>query len=542
MPRVFVSDQLEQEGLDLMKSAGLELDVRSGLKGEDLRAALQAADGMIVRSGTKVTADLLDRPGRLRAIVRAGVGVDNIDVPAATRKGVVVMNTPGGNTISTAEQTLALLYAVARQTPAADASLHAGKWERNKFVGVQLAGKTLGIIGLGRIGREVAKRALAMDMQVIGFDPMLAPERLAALGVSAAHDLRALLAQSDFVTLHVPLTEQTRHLLGAAELAAMKTGSRLINCARGGLVDEQALADALRRGHLAGAGLDVFEEEPPPPDHPLLHLPNVVCTPHLGASTTEAQRSVALEAAHLLIDFLNKGQIQSAVNMAAVERKELLDLRLYLDMTYRLGLLQAQLSTGSIQQVRITFRGEIATRQTRLLTAALLVGLLEPWLQEPINLVNAEMLAQERGIEIETFASSTRADFNSLIRTEVTSDQGTHAAAATLFGNEFLRLVHFGEFHLDAYLDGIMLLFSHQDMPGLIGFIGTVFGKHSVNIAQMAVGRAIPGGRAIAVLNLDSLPPEAALAEVRSHPRIYSVHLVKLPPKGQLPAWLQLPA
>jgi len=540
MPRVLISDKLENEGLELLRQAGIELDVRPGLKGAELQAALQAAEGMIVRSGTRVTADLLEQPGRLRAIVRAGVGVDNIDVPAATRRGVIVMNTPGGNTLSTAEQTLALIYAVARQTPAADASLHAGKWERNKFVGVQLAGKTLGIIGLGRIGREVAKRALAMDMTVLGYDPMLSAERIAALGIEAAPDLPTLLARSDLVTLHVPLTDQTRHLIGAAELACMKPGSRLINCARGGLVNEQALADALRSGHLAGAGLDVFEEEPPPPDHPLLQLPQVVCTPHLGASTTEAQRSVAIEAAQLLIDFLIKGQVQSAVNMAAVDRKELQDLRLYLDMTYRLGLLQAQVSAGSIQHVRISFRGEIATRQTRLLTSALLVGLLEPWLQEPINLVNAEMLAQERGIEIETFASSTRTDFNSLIRAEVKSDQGVHVAAATLFGNEFLRLVHFGDFHLDAYLDGILLLFSHQDMPGLIGFIGTVFGKHGVNIAQMAVGRQTPGGQAIAVLNLDSLPSEAALAEVRTHPKIHSVHLVKLPPKGQLPTWLQV--
>ncbi|HMP01683.1 MAG TPA: phosphoglycerate dehydrogenase [Gemmatales bacterium] len=540
MPRVFISDPLEVEGLDMLRAAGLDLDVRPGLKGEELAEAIRGSEGLIVRSGTRVTAGLLEQPGRLRAIVRAGVGVDNIDVAAATRKGIVVMNTPGGNTLSTAEQTVALLYALARHTPAADASLHAGKWERGKFVGVQLAGKTLGIIGLGRIGREVAKRALAMDMKVLGFDPMLAADRIAALGVEPAGDVGQVLEASDFVTLHVPLTEQTRHFLGAAELARMKRGARLINCARGGLVDETALVAALQSGHLAGAGIDVFEQEPPPPDHPLLHQPNVVCTPHLGASTTEAQRGVALEAAQLLIDFLTRGQVQSAVNMAAVDRRELLDLRATLDMTYRLGLLISQLASASLRHVRLSYRGEVASRSTPLLTSAFLVGLLEPWLSEPVNLVNADLLARERGIELETFTSAARSDFNSLVRAEVRSDQGMHAVAATLFGSEYLRLVHFGDFRLDAYLDGIMLLFSHRDRPGLIGFIGTVFGRHEVNIAQMAVGRAMPGGLAIAVLNLDSLPSEAALAEVRDHPDIESVHLIKLPPKGQLPPWLQV--
>src|SRR5262245_23221131 len=307
MPRVCISDKLEAGGIELLEQAGLEVDNRPGLKGTDLLEALRAADGMIVRSGTRVTSDLLENPGKLRAIVRAGVGVDNIDVAAATRKGIVVMNTPGGNTVSTAEHTITLLLALARHIPAADHSLHAKKWERTKFVGTQLAGKTLGIVRLGRVGREVARRAAGLDMKVIGFDPYLAPDRAAQLGIEAASDLSSLLPRVDFLTVHTPLTAETTALIGAKELALMRKGARVLNCARGGIIDEGALAEALKSGHLAGAALDVFVEEPPPSDHPLLQMPNVVVTPHLGASTTEAQESVALEAAQLLIDFLKRG-------------------------------------------------------------------------------------------------------------------------------------------------------------------------------------------------------------------------------------------
>src|SRR5262245_9806031 len=288
MPRVFISDKLEGGGIDLLQQAGLEVDNRPGLKGSDLLEALRAADGMIVRSGTRVTAELLENPGKMRAVVRAGVGVDNIDVAAATRKGIVVMNTPGGNTVSTAEHTITLLLALARHVPSADASVHAGKWERTKFVGTQLAGKTLGVVGLGRIGREVARRAAGMDMKVVGFDPFLAPDRAAQLGIEAVSGLDQLLPRCDFVTVHTPLTDETRDLLGAKQLAMLRKGARVLNCARGGIINEEALAEALKSGHLAGAALDVFVQEPPPADHPLLKLPNLVTTPHLGASTSEA--------------------------------------------------------------------------------------------------------------------------------------------------------------------------------------------------------------------------------------------------------------
>ena len=539
MPRVLISDKLESSGLDLLRQAGFELDEREGLKGAELKAALQAADGVIIRSGTTLTADLLENPGKLRAIARAGVGVDNIDVAAATRKGVVVMNTPGGNTVSTAEQTITLLMAVARLIPAADAHVRScpAKWQRNKFVGSQLAGKTLGVVGLGRIGREVARRAAGLDMKVLGFDPFLAPAAAGQIGIETTSDLDSLLPRVDFLTVHTPLTDETRDLIGAREMALMRKGARVINCARGGIVNEEALADALKSGHLAGAALDVFVTEPPPPDYPLLKMSNVVLTPHLGASTVEAQTSVAIEAAQLLIDYLSRGVIGFAVNMAAVDPAELGEMRLYVDMARRLGLLHSQMCHGAMQRVELHFRGDAATRPTRLITAAFAAGLLESRLDQNVNIVNARLLAAERGIEIVEQSSSQTGDFATLIRADVQTDKKTYTAAGTFFGNQFLRLVQLGQFHLDAYMDGVMLIFTHQDVPGLIGFIGTIFGKHKVNIAQMTVGRKAPGGEAIAVLNLDETPPEDALKEVRAHPSISSVGVVKLPPAGQTPPW-----
>jgi D-3-phosphoglycerate dehydrogenase len=536
MPRVFLSDKLEASGLDMLQEAGLELDNRPGLTGAALQEALRGSEGMVVRSGTRVTAELLEDPGRLRAIVRAGVGVDNIDVAAATRKGIVVMNTPGGNTVSTAEHTITLLLALARHIPAADASVRQGKWERNKFVGSQLAGKTLGIVGLGRVGREVARRAAGLDMKVVGFDPFLAPDRAAQLGIEAARNLDELLPRCDFLTVHTPLTAETRDLIGAGQLARMRRGASVLNCARGGIINEEALVQALASGHIAGAALDVFVQEPPG-DSPLLKQPNVVVTPHLGASTVEAQESVAREAAQLLIDFLTRGIVQFAVNMAAVDRTELEELRLYVDMARRLGLLHAQMSQGPIRRAELSYRGEVARRSTKLITAAFTAGLLESHLAQDVNVVNAELLARERGIDIVEQISPKKGDFSTLIKVDVHTEKKVYTAAATLFGNQYLRLVQLGPYHLDSFLDGIMLIFTHRDVPGLIGFIGTIFGKHKVNIAQMTVGRQQAGGEAIAVLNLDQPPPDEALAEVRGHPQISSLSVVKLPPAGAMPAW-----
>jgi D-3-phosphoglycerate dehydrogenase len=536
-PRVLVADKLGAAGLELLKQAGIELDVREKLTGAALQEALRAAEGVIVRSETRITAAELAEPGKLRVIVRAGVGVDTIDVEAATRRGILVMNTPSGNTVSTAEQTIALLMALARHTPAADASLRQSKWERSKFLGCQLAGKTMGVVGLGRIGREVARRAGGLDMKVIGFDPFVAPAAVTQMGLEAAANLADLLPRVDFLTVHTPLTDETRNLIGEKELAAMKPGARVINCARGGIINEEALAAALASKHIAGAALDVFVQEPPPADHPLLKLSNVVVTPHLGASTAEAQDAVAREAAQLLTDYLIRGVVGFAVNMAAIDRTERDEVRLYVDLARRLGLLHAQMCQGGIQRAQLHYRGDIADKSKRLITAAFAAGLLETALDQQVNVINAPVLAAERGIEIVEQTSSQKGDFSTLLRADVQTSKKTYTAAGTLFGNQYLRLVQLGPYHLDAYLDGVMLIFTHRDVPGLIGFIGTIFGKHQVNIAQMTVGRQLPGGEAIAVLNLDSTPPEEALKEVRAHPQISSVSVVKLPPAGQMPPW-----
>ncbi|MBM3980290.1 MAG: phosphoglycerate dehydrogenase [Planctomycetes bacterium] len=538
MPRVLIADKLEAAGVELLAAAGIEVDNRPGLKGDDLKAAIRAADALICRSQPKLTAEFFDDVGHLRAIARAGVGVDNIDVPAATRKGVVVMNTPGGNTVSAAEHTIALLLALARRVPAADATVKAGRWDRNTFVGTEVAGKTLGVIGLGRIGREVARRAKGLDMRVLALDPFVTAAKAAELGYDTAAGLDELLPRVDFLTVHVPGGAQTKSLIGARELGLMKKTARVLNVARGGIIDEQALADALAAGTVAGAGVDVFTVEPVAADNPLLKAPNVVLTPHLGASTLEAQESVAIEAAQLIADFLLRGQVANAVNMAAVNPAELAEVRPYVDLARRLGLLQAQVAHGAVRKAVLSYRGELAGQKTKLLTAAFTAGLLEYRLSGGVNLVNAELLARERGIEIVESANPKKGDFAALLHTEVETEQGTTVAAGTLFGDQYVRLVQLGPFRMEGYLDGVLLVFTHRDVPGLIGFVGTIFGTHGVNIAQMTVGRQAPGGEAIGILNLDSPPPEQALAAVTGHPKISSVTVVKLPAAGELPTWL----
>jgi D-3-phosphoglycerate dehydrogenase / 2-oxoglutarate reductase len=538
MPRVLIADKLESAGVELLRDAGIEVETRLGLKGDELAAALREFDACIVRSQPKITAECLENPGKLRAIARAGVGVDNIDVPAATRCGVVVMNTPGGNTVSAAEHTIALLLALARRVPAADAVMKAGGWDRNKFVGTQAAGKTLGVIGLGRIGREVARRAKGLDMDVIALDPFVTAAKAAELGYEVAASLDELLPKVDFLTIHVPLSNETKSLIGARELGLMKKSARVLNVARGGIVDERALADALAAGTIAGAGVDVFSAEPIAPDNPLLKAPNVVLTPHLGASTIEAQENVAVEAAQLIADFLLRGQVANAVNMAAVNPAELAEVRPYVDLARRLGLLQAQLAHGAIRKASLIYKGELASKKTRLLTAAFTAGLLEYRLSAGVNLVNAEVLARERGIEIAESSNPKKGDFATLLHSEVETEQGTTIAAGTLFGDQYVRLVQLGPFRLEGYLDGVLLVFTHRDVPGMIGFIGTIFGTHKVNIAQMTVGRQTQGGEAIGILNLDSPPPEAAVNEVKAHPHISNVTVVRLPLAGELPGWL----
>jgi D-3-phosphoglycerate dehydrogenase len=540
MPRVLIADKFESGGVEvkLLQAAGIEVDIRVGLKGAELASVLREFDACIVRSQPIITAECLENPGKLRAIARAGVGVDNIDVSAATRKGVVVMNTPGGNTVSAAEHTIALLLALARRIPAADSTMKAGGWDRNKFMGTEVAGKTLGIIGLGRIGREVARRACGLDMNIIALDPFVTAAKVAELGYTVAASLDELLPKVDFLTIHVHLSDETKSLIGARELGLMKKTARLLNVARGGIIDEKALAEALTAGVIAGAGMDVFSTEPITADNPLVKAPNVVLTPHLGASTVEAQENVAAEASQLIADFLLKGQVANAVNMPSVDPKELAEVRPFVDLARRLGLLHAQLAQGPIRKATLSYKGELASKKTRLLTAAFTAGLLEFRLSQDVNLVNAEVLARERGIEIAESSNPKKGDFASLLQSEVETEQGTTTASGTLFGDQYVRLVQLGPFRMEGYLDGVLLVFRHRDVPGLIGFVGTIFGSHSVNIAQMTVGRQTQGGEAIGILNLDSPPPEQAVLAVKGHPSISNVVVVKLPPAGELPGWL----
>ena len=443
--RVLVTDSLAEEGLELLRSAGdIELVVATKLDFDGLRAALREADGIVIRSGTRLTAEVLADQPRLKVIARAGVGIDNVDVPAATRQGIVVMNTPGGNTVSTAEHTMALLLALSRNVAPACASLKAGKWDRGKYTGNQLGDKTLGIVGLGRVGLAVAKRALAFDMKVVGFDPFLSADRALEHGVESIPRLDLLWDKCDFITLHTPMSEETRHLVNKQAFDKMKPGVRLINCARGGLIDEAALLEALDSGKVAGAAIDVFEPEPPPTDHPLVKHPKVLVTPHLGASTEEAQVSVAVEAARLVIDFLESGRVRFAVNMPALDRAELEDIRLYLDLARRLGMLHAQMNRGVIKSARIRFRGEVAAKNTKMITSAFAAGWLESALEGQVNLVNADILAKERGITIAAETATDPADFGTLIQTEVVTDRKTYEASGTLFGKQFVRLVKLG--------------------------------------------------------------------------------------------------
>jgi D-3-phosphoglycerate dehydrogenase len=539
--RVLVTDKLAEEGLERLRgepSIEVVVDTKLAQDPAKLKRALADADGIVIRSGTQLTAEVLEGQSRLKAIVRAGVGVDNIDVPAATRRGIVVMNTPGGNTVSTAEHTMALLLALARNVAKANDSLKAGKWDRNKFTGTQLEGKTLGVIGLGRVGLAVARRAQGFGMSVMGFDPFLAAERAQDLGIESVARLDDIWPRCDFITLHTPMTAETRNLIGAAEIARMKPSARIINCARGGLIDEAALLEALNSGKVAGAAIDVFDPEPPPGGHPLIAHPSVLVTPHLGASTEEAQVSVAVEAARLLGEFLGRGQVRFAVNMPTLDRAELEDLRLYLDLAWRLGMLHAQMDRGTLKNARVICRGEVAHKNTKLVTAAFAAGLMEAALEEQVNLVNAMALARERGIVIEERSAEAPGDFGTLIQTEVSTERKTYVASGTLFGKQFLRLVRLGTYLLDAHMDGTLMVFTHRDRPGLIGFIGRTLGDEGVNIAQMNVGREEQGGEAIGVVNLDSVPSPKALEAVQAHPDVLSVSIIKLPAQGAVPAWL----
>jgi len=524
--KVLVSDVVAQEALARLQAiAGIEVDYAPDLKPEELKKHLADAEGLIVRSATKVTADLIAAAPRLRCIVRAGVGVDTVDVAAASRRGIIVMNTPGGNTLSTAEHTMALLLALSRNIYPACASLKGGKWDRRSFMGTQLAGKTIGIIGLGRIGLEVARRCAAFGMTVLGYDPYVTPERAKEHQVALAGDLDELYARSDYITVHVPMTDATRGMLSTAQFAKMKDGVRLVNCARGGIIDEAALAEAIRRGKVAGAALDVFESEPPK-NRELVDLPQVLCTPHLGASTEEAQISVAIEAAEIITDALLHGRIRNAVNVPAIDAAEAAALAPFAALARCLGVFHVQFLHRVPGRVAITYAGEAAKLNARYLTAHLLCGLLGSVLEEEINLINAPYLAEERGIRVSEATTPHSRDFATLISVKCVVDGEEHEVAGTIVGLSEPRIVVIDGYRVEAMPRGVMLVIFADDKPGLIGNVGKLLGEKGINIAAMTFGRKSAGGEAITVLNLDGPLDEPALRAIRATPHVRQAHLV----------------
>lgn len=540
MPKVIVLDTLAQEGLDLLDQApGIEYEVRTGLKGEELRSALNEFDGAICRSGVKITAESLEGNTNLKVIARAGVGTDNIDSKAAARHGIVVMNTPTGNTISTAEHAFCLMMALSRNVPAANQSLVEGRWDRKKYMGTQLADKTLGVVGLGRIGMEVAKRALAFEMRVIAYDPFVSPERAAELGIELSETVPGMLPHIDYLTVHTPLTPETKDMINAESIKTLKPGARLINCARGGIYNEEALVEGLKSGHLGGVALDVYAEEPCT-DSPLFGMENVVATPHLGASTEEAQTQVAVEAVQLVVNYLTTGEIRHAVNVAPLDPKTLESIRGYLDVAYRLGLVAAQVHSGGVKSVKLTYRGEVSGKNTKLLTASFCAGFLAKALEDEPNIINSEMLLLDRGVDLSTETSTELGSFASSITATIEEGGKSHQVGGTLFGSNMPRLILLDGQRLEAYLDGTLFVFAHNDVPGIIGKVGTIFGNHKVNIAQMAVGRSsTTPGSAVGVLNLDGLPGEEAVKEVMTSDNITSCKVIELPAAGEMPTWMR---
>ena len=516
-PRVLISDALSPAAVAIFKERGVEVDVKPGLDKDELAAIIGDYDGLAIRSATKVTAKLLESASRLKVVGRAGIGVDNVDIPAATARGVIVMNTPFGNSITTAEHAIAMMFAVAREIPAADASTQAGKWEKNRFMGVEITGKTLGIIGCGNIGSIVADRAIGLKMRVVAFDPFLSPERALDLGVEKV-ELDDLLARADFITLHVPMTAQTKNVLSAENLARTKKGVRIVNCARGGLVDEAALRALLDSGHVAGAAFDVFSVEPAK-ENPLFGHPNVVCTPHLGASTTEAQENVALQVAEQMSDYLIRGAISNAINFPSITAEEAPKLKPFIALAEKLGSFAGQLTESGIREVRITYEGSVAGLKIKALTAAAVAGLLRPLLQD-VNVVSAPVVAKERGIVIEETTRAAEGDFESLVTLTVVTERQERSVAGTVFHDGKPRIVNIKGIKMDAEFAPSMIYVTNEDKPGFIGRFAGLLGDAGVNIATFALGRDAQGGSAIALVEIDGAVPADVLGRIQTLPGV----------------------
>jgi D-3-phosphoglycerate dehydrogenase / 2-oxoglutarate reductase len=513
MPRVIIPDALSPRVVDIFAARGIAVDFHPGLPAEELKARIGGYDGLAVRSATKVTAGLIARAPKLKVVGRAGIGVDNIDVAAATQRGIVVMNTPYGNSITAAEHTIAMLFALCREIPAADRSTQAGKWEKSRFMGVELTGKTLGIIGCGNVGSIVAERALGLRMKVIAYDPFLSPERAVDLGIEKV-SLDALLARADFITLHTPLTEATKNLIDARAIAKMKRGVRLVNCARGGLVIEQDLAAALDSRHVAGAAIDVFVDEPAR-ENPLFGRDNVVATPHLGAATSEAQENVALQIAEQMADFLLTGAVSNAVNVPSLTAEEARRLNPYMKLAAQLGSFAGQLTETGITAVTVEYEGAAAELNVKPLTAIALTGLLSPQLAS-VNMVNAPVICRERDIRVSETRRAEPVDYQTLIRVTVTTERRTREVAGTLFAGDKPRIVSVEGIPLEAELGGNMLFVRNYDKPGFIGALGNALGSAEVNIATFHLGRTGPGQDAIALVEVDQPLTPAVLDTVRA--------------------------
>ncbi|HKR18180.1 phosphoglycerate dehydrogenase [Rhizorhapis sp.] len=511
MPKVLISDQMDPKAAEIFRARGVEVDEITGLSKDELIKIIGQYDGLAIRSATKVTKEVLDAATNLKVVGRAGIGVDNVDIPYASSKGVVVMNTPFGNSITTAEHAIALMFALARQLPEADASTQAGKWEKNRFMGVELTSKTLGLIGAGNIGSIVADRALGLKMKVVAYDPFLTPERAIEMGVEKV-TLDELLARADFITLHTPLTEQTRNILSRENLAKTKEGVRIINCARGGLIDEAALKEGLDSGHIAGAALDVFVTEPAK-ESPLFGTSNFVSTPHLGASTSEAQVNVAIQVAEQLADYLVSGGVTNALNMPSLSAEEAPKLRPYMELAEKLGALVGQLEGEDIKGLSIETEGHAAELNQKPIVAAVLAGLMRVY-SDTVNMVNAPYLAKERGLDVREVRHDREGDYQTLLRVTVTTAKGEHSVAGTLFGHKAPRLVELFGIKVEADLKGTMLYIVNEDVPGFIGRVGTTLGTAQVNIGTFHLGRRNMGGEAILLLSVDQDVPEPVMWEI----------------------------
>jgi len=524
--KVLVSDNISPKCIEILKKSGLEVDVKTGMKPEELKACIGDYHGLIIRSATKVTSEIINAAKNLKVIGRAGSGLDNVDRAAATKKGIVLMNTPGGNTITTAEHSIALMVALARQIPQATISMKAGKWEKKKFMGVELFNKTLGIIGIGNIGSQVAKRAQGLAMNVIAYDPFLSEDKAKAMGVEKV-DIKELFRRSDFITIHTPLTPETKNMINKETIKMMKPGVRIINCARGGIINEKDLYEALVGGKVAGVALDVFEKEPPE-NNPLLKLNNVISTPHLGASTKEAQENVAVAVAEQVVDYLIHETIRNAVNFPSIPSDQVARLQPFINLAEKLGGFAAQIFEGGITEITIEYRGEASEINTAPVTIAAIKGFLTPILEETVNFVNALFIAKERGIEVKETKSTDAGDYQSMVLMRLKAkDKETHLAG-TLFSKKDPRIVAIDNFKVEIVPDGDLLFIYNNDKPGVIGNIGTLLSKNDINIARMHFGRETVGGRAISVVTIDTPAKPQVIEEIKRLPNILSVKQITL--------------